>query len=102
MIDVQIDHDLKTWPEPFAEVWERRKTFEVRTNDRDFVRWDCVRLREWDPDTKQYSGRSVTVEITYVMAAGAWATDSRHCIFAFREISRNDRTVPPAKESARG
>ncbi len=99
MIHVEVDHELKTWPEPFAAVWDHWKTFEVRKNDRDFVRWDAVRLREWDPETARYSGRSVTVEITYVLPAGSWATDSEHVIFAFREIGRNVSAL--AEDAAR-
>ena len=29
-------HDLKTWPEYFAEIANGNKTFELRKNDRDF------------------------------------------------------------------
>ncbi len=61
-------HELKTWPGPFGAVWDGRKTFEVRVNDRDFKRGDHLDLREWDPTTKEYSGRRIEAQITYIGA----------------------------------
>ncbi|EED1975124.1 DUF3850 domain-containing protein, partial [Listeria monocytogenes] len=40
-------HDLKILPIYFAEVVAKRKTFEIRKNDRDFCVGDMVRLKEW-------------------------------------------------------
>ncbi len=59
-------HELKTWPAPFEAVWRGRKTFEIRKADRDFMIGDVLRLKEYDPDTKTYSGREVDRWVTYV------------------------------------
>lgn len=59
-------HDLKTWPEFFALVASGRKTFELRKNDRNFRVYDVLRLREWDPSTSEYTGRTCLVRITYI------------------------------------
>ena len=43
------EHTLKTWPKPFEAVWEDKKRFEFRQNDRDFKVGDRLVLREWVP-----------------------------------------------------
>lgn len=60
-------HVLKCWPEPFQLIWERRKLFELRINDRDFQEGDSVELREWNPKTKAYTQRSVLCQVGYVL-----------------------------------
>lgn len=66
-------HELKTWPEFFEAVRDGRKTFEVRrTDDRAFAAGDVLRLREYDPATKAYTGREVACEVTYVLAGPPW------------------------------
>lgn len=60
-------HVLKTWPEYFEAVYVGEKTFEVRLDDRDYKVGDTLVLREWDPKTKEYSGRHLEVRVTYLM-----------------------------------
>jgi Domain of unknown function (DUF3850) len=60
-------HDLKTWPEFFHDLATGQKTFELRKNDRDYRVGDTLRLREWDPDTKTYSGRETTRRVTHML-----------------------------------
>ena len=60
-------HVLKTWPEYFEAVYFGDKTFEVRFDDRDYKVGDTLVLREWDPKTKEYSGRQLEVRVTYLM-----------------------------------
>jgi hypothetical protein len=43
-------HELKTWPPYFQEVYQGRKNFEVRLNDRGFQPMDILRLKEFRPD----------------------------------------------------
>lgn len=63
----RIEHELKTWPAYFAALMDGRKTFELRRDDRGFREGDDLRLREWDPDTKAYSGVELRRRITYVL-----------------------------------
>lgn len=58
-------HYLKSWPHQFIAVKAGVKTAELRRNDRDYSVGDLMILQEYDPETKQYSGRVVTVEITH-------------------------------------
>lgn len=60
-------HELKIFPEYYRAVLERRKTFEVRKNDRDFKVGDAVALREYDPYTDKYTGRIWYGDITYIL-----------------------------------
>lgn len=60
-------HELKIWPEYFIAVKDGRKRFELRNADRDFKVGDEIFLREWNCHTNEYTGRTVLVEITYIL-----------------------------------
>lgn len=60
-------HELKTWPKYFLQVVCGRKTFEIRKNDRDFKSHDILYLREWNPETKQYTGQAARFKVTYIL-----------------------------------
>ncbi|HBK34602.1 TPA: RNA-binding protein [Candidatus Uhrbacteria bacterium] len=56
----------KIWPEYFEQVLSGKKTYELRLNDFEVNEGDTLILEEWDPRTKQYTGRSVKKEVTFV------------------------------------
>lgn len=60
-------HELKIWPEFFEAVIEERKPFELRNNDRGFAVDDYLWLREWDPQTRNYTGRETGRRVTYLL-----------------------------------
>lgn len=60
-------HELKTIPPFFEQVYTGLKTFELRKNDRDFRVGEMLQLREYEPTTKQYSGRYVWKKIIYIL-----------------------------------
>lgn len=60
-------HNLKCWPEPFAALRCRVKTFEIRLNDRDFKVGDVLQLQEWSPLTNKYSGESEHRTVTFIL-----------------------------------
>jgi hypothetical protein len=79
-------HKIKCWPKYFNATTSGQKPFDVRLNDRDSQVDDIVTLEEWDPDTKEYTGRVVTKTITYVLFAER-AVDglisSQTCVLGF-------------------
>ncbi|SDI49742.1 DUF3850 domain-containing protein [Paenibacillus naphthalenovorans] len=59
-------HELKTWPEYFELVVQRKKNFEVRRNDRDFKVGDLLWLREYSHESG-YTGRETGRFIAYIL-----------------------------------
>lgn len=66
-----MEHELKTWPAYFQEVYIGRKTFEARLNDRNFQMLDILRLREFDPNAQgglgAYTGRECIRMVGYIL-----------------------------------
>jgi hypothetical protein len=67
-----MEHELKTWPEPYDAVESGAKLHEIRVYDRPYCVGDTLRLRRWDPATKRYTGRETTRVITYITHGGEW------------------------------
>jgi hypothetical protein len=64
----EVCHELKTWPEFFRKVWDGKKPFELRKDDRDFRVGDRVILSEYDPSaTESYSGRWIAARISDII-----------------------------------
>jgi hypothetical protein len=59
-------HELKTWPEYFDCIWDGRKLFELRVDDRGFENEHHLLLREYDEIALTYTGREVLVKVTYL------------------------------------
>lgn len=73
-----MEHELKCWPEFFAPMVSGEKPFDVRRNDRGFQRGDTILLREWNPNTKEYTGRDVRFEVSYVLSG--WGIAPEHVV----------------------
>jgi len=60
---------LKTVNPYFEDVWQGRKTFEVRKNDRDFEVGDELNLFEYEPKetVKKFTGRRIEAKVTYMI-----------------------------------
>lgn len=56
----------KVWPKYFQLILEGKKKYELRLADWECKEGDILILKEWDPDTKQYTGREITKKVTYV------------------------------------
>jgi hypothetical protein len=85
-------HDLKTHPEYFNNVWEGRKRFELRKDDRGFHEGDIIHLREWEPITKKYTGRVVSTLISYILRHKT-GLNLEYCVISFIEISKDIEEV---------
>ncbi len=57
----------KIWPEYFDAIVSGKKKFELRLNDFDVAEGDKLILEEWDPKTKEYTGRKIEKKVTYVL-----------------------------------
>ncbi len=65
MSKAKVMHKLKTYPFFYQYVESGDKTFEIRTNDRDYHVGDILLLQEWH-DSK-YTGRECKREITFII-----------------------------------
>ncbi|MFA5070612.1 MAG: DUF3850 domain-containing protein [Patescibacteria group bacterium] len=59
--------EKKVWPEFFRKILEGDKSFELRLADFSCQPGDILFLREWDPKTKEYTGRTLEKKVTYVL-----------------------------------
>ena len=75
-------HELKTWPGPFQDVLDGIKTHEIRVNDRDYQAGDRLHLHEYVPDGSLYTGRDVTVDVTFVTPGGNWGLPANLCVMS--------------------
>jgi hypothetical protein len=58
--------EKKVWPEYFQKVLAGDKTYELRLADFECNPGDTLILKEWDPKTKEYTGREIKKQVTYV------------------------------------
>ena len=57
----------KIHPEYFEPVSSGKKNFELRLNDFEIQEGDTLILEEWDPKTKEYTGRKIERDVDYVL-----------------------------------
>ncbi|MBU1855238.1 MAG: DUF3850 domain-containing protein [Nanoarchaeota archaeon] len=57
----------KVWPEFFQKILDGDKTFELRLANFKCDSGDIMLLREWNPNIKEYTGRVLEKEVTYVI-----------------------------------
>jgi Domain of unknown function (DUF3850) len=92
--DVRILHELKCWPQFFEAIAKGHKRHDLRrADDRDFRVGDRLRLREFDPGFKRYTGREQIVEVTYITSAkqpcalSEGALDPGYCILSIASVT---------------
>ncbi len=58
----------KTWPGPkyFDAIAAGKKKFDLRLDDFEVHEGDTLVLEEWDPEKKEYTGRTIEKKVTYV------------------------------------
>jgi len=61
--------EKKTWPEFFQKIINGDKTYDLRLNDFEVEEGDIIVFQEWNPDTKNYTGREIEKKVGFV---GKW------------------------------
>lgn len=80
------EHFLKTWPEPFWAIHERRKTYEVRhTRDRKFQEGDVLVLQEWQPMFGRYTGLEQRKRVIYMTSGGEFGLPADVCVMGLAD-----------------
>lgn len=74
-------NELKIQRKYFEDIFFRGKRFEVRKNDRNFKVGDIYTLREFEKG--EYTGRELTIKITYVMELYEQVIAKDYCVFSF-------------------
>jgi len=55
--------EKKVWPEYFEKILSGEKNADIRLADFDLKIRDKLVLREYDPNTRKYSGRKITKKV---------------------------------------
>lgn len=71
-------HEIKTLQPFFDDVWNFRKDFEVRKNDRDYKVGDVLKLNEFGPDIKR--PRFIKVRIKYILSGGQYGIEKGYVV----------------------
>jgi len=82
-------HELKTWEEYFIAMASGKKNFELRKNDRDFLIGQELLLREYNQQSKTYTGRKLRRKISYLLSgkeAEEFGLKPGYCIMELKEI----------------
>lgn len=99
---MSVEHELKTWPALFEEVYSGAKPFEVRKADRPFARGDTLLLREWVPVQDRYTGRAVRRRVTFVLAGGQFGIGADHVVLGLGQMDVATAELVRQAEELRG
>lgn len=55
------------WPEYFQSIVDGQKKYELRLADWECNPGDTLVLKEWDPETKECTGREIEKEVTHIL-----------------------------------
>ena len=81
------EHDLKCWPEFFDAALTGDKPFELRRDDRGFREGDTLLIREWEPETKDHTGRECRKRVTYALRdASGFGLEEGFVIMGLRDV----------------
>ena len=87
--------EKKVWPEYCQEVFDGKKTFELRLNDFEIEEGDTLLLKEWDQKIKNYTGREISKKVGFV---GNWKIDDLTEFWPREEIDKKGIQVISLKE----
>ena len=78
-------YELQIWPACFAAVIAGNKPFDVRENDRNFQVGDVLTLCEYEPETEQFTGKTITRWVSYVLQGGVFGIQPNWCVLGFSD-----------------
>lgn len=82
-------HQLKTVAPHFQLLWDKKKTFEIRKDDRNFQVGDLLFLREYDVNSDingGYTGRCHIEKISHILRdAPEYGLAPGYCIISFEQ-----------------
>jgi len=93
-----MTHELKTDPDVFDAVFDGKKTFEIRKNDRNFKVGDTLRLRRTESDGIQmaqgvplrYTGSEVRCRISHLLKGPIYGLAEGWVILSIRDLVYTD------------
>ncbi len=59
--------DKKCVPSYFKDILSGKKRFELRLADWECKEGDILVLKEYDPEKKEYTGRTIEKKVTYIL-----------------------------------
>jgi Domain of unknown function (DUF3850) len=88
--------ELKTVNPFFQGVWDRKKKFEIRLNDRDFQVGQVLMLKEYCPERKIFLGRWVLVQVKYVLTSDQFPQGLQpgYAAMSCQEVDRSSSELP--------
>jgi hypothetical protein len=81
-------HVLKTWPDVFTVAASGLKSFEYRKDDCGFQVADVLKLAEYDPKAKAFTGRAVFAKVVYILRGGRFGIPAEYCIMGLEYSTR--------------
>ena len=58
--------EKKVWPKYFQAILDGKKNYELRLADWECNEGDMLILKEWNPNTQDYTGRKLSKKVKYV------------------------------------
>jgi hypothetical protein len=98
---MSIVRNLKTHPTAFQDVWDGRKPFEFRKDDRDppFAVDDILVLKDYEPKREIYSGRMIYCCVSCIYRGPSpYGIPDGYCVMGLYELHRYAPEQPESFE----
>jgi hypothetical protein len=80
-------HALKTNHACWCAIYEGKKSFEYRKNDRNYKIGDTLLLMDYYPETES-TGGEIHADITYILYGGKFGIPDGYCIMQLKIIAK--------------
>ncbi|GLQ57357.1 DUF3850 domain-containing protein [Devosia nitrariae] len=78
--------EKRLWPDGFQRVLDGRKTYELRLGDYKVEEGDILVLKEWDPKSSSYTGRTLERRVGHV---GRWMQEELEMYWTVDQIRQH-------------